>query len=530
MLKRMHDDERGLAMVVSLMVVFVVLLLAAAVFAQSIHNSTQSAYDRRRLQSVDAAEAGLNYFSNYMEQTAVVDLATRCGVVLSSPPTQAGQCTSGNPFAEPQPITVSIAPGTASFTITATWYSAVSSTSATPFTGTITNNTYPKAVRVVSGGTTNGVTTRTMETFMSLTGQSGGFRGAVITNTTLGLQNSFTISGDTNYNGDIYVTCTTPPCNANLTSGTQIIKGNLYVPAGSLTISTSVHIYGSVWANGNVLINQPQVQIDGDATSSTGSLTVSSGHVNGTGTYCTTVSGGANVGGGTVGSCQSAPPTPAFPQLTYDDTVSPAADGDYLTGCSDSPIVDCYTLKTFGTVGSTSNTACTQARSYIEGTGASNYDGGSTIPSSYSGVIVRILSKCAYSNSNNKTINLGTDLAIITNGSITLSQQSNWNGQGSLRRVHLIAPWPQSVCSTNSNSSDYHDITVGNQTNFNALTDVGLYTPCTAHMSNTNAFYGQVVGGTVDIANSWNMNYRPTTFLGALVTGFAENIAYIREI
>ena len=26
------------------------------------------------------------------------------------------------------------------------------------------------------------------------------------------------------------------------------------------------------------------------------------------------------------------------------------------------------------------------------------------------------------------------------------------------------------------------------------------------------------------------MNYRPTTFPGALVTGFAENIAYIREI
>jgi Tfp pilus assembly protein PilX len=525
MLKRMHDEERGLAMVVSLMVVFVVLLLASAVFAQSIHNSDQSAYDRRRLQSVDAAEAGLNYFSNYMEQTAVVDLASRCGIV-----TAAGLCTSGNPFADPQPITVAIAPGTASFSVTATWYSAVSSTGNTPFSGTITNNNYPKAVKVVSGGTTNGVTTRTMETFMSLTGESGGFRGAVITNTTLGLTNSFSISGDTIYNGDIYVTCTTPPCNANLTSGTQTIKGNLYVPSGSLTISTSVHIYGSVWANGNVLINQPQVQIDGDATSSTGSLTVSSGRVNGKGTYCTTVSGGANVGGGTVGSCQSAPPTPAFPQLLFDDTVSPAADADWLTGCSDTPITNCYTVKTFGTVGSTSNTACTQARSYIEGTGASNYDGGSTIPSSYAGVIVRILSKCNYSASNNAIINLNTDLAIITNGSITLGQQSNWNGMSSVRKVHLIVPGPQSTCSTNTASSDYHDITVGNQSNFNSLTDVGLYTPCTAHMSNQNAFYGQVVGGTVDIQNNWNMNYRPTTFPGALVTGFAENIAYIREI
>lgn len=522
MLTRMHDDERGLAMVVSLMVVFVVLLLASAVFAQSIHNGNQSAYDRRRLQSVDAAEAGLDYFSNYMEQTATTTLAGRCGVVT------AGTC-AGNPFPDAQPITVAIDPGTATFTVTPTWYT--DSAGLTPFAASaMTNANYPHSVKIVSAGTTNGVTTRTMQTFMSLTGSFGGFRGAVITNNTIGLVNSFTISGDTIYNGDIYVTCTTPPCNASLTSGTQTIKGNIYVPSGSLTISTSVHIYGSVWANGNVLINQPQAQIDGDATSSQGSITVSSGHVNGKGTYCTSVSGAANIGGGTVSTCQGAPPTPAFPQLPYDDTVAPTADGNWLRGCSATPLSDCYYLKTFGSVGSTANGDCNAAKNYIEGTGATDFNGGASVPSNYSGVIVRILSKCNYSNSNNKTISLNKDLAIITNGSITLSQQSNWNGVNSLHKVFLFVPWPQTACSSSSSSSDYHDITVGNQTNFNSLTDVGLYTPCTAHMSNTNAFYGQVVAGTVDIGNSWNMNYRPTIFPGALVTGFAENIAYIREI
>ena len=342
---------------------------------------------------------------------------------------------------------MSIAPGTASFTVDPTWYSSVTSSSSTLFTGTITNNNYPVAVKVVSGGTTNGVTTRTMETFMSLTGQSGGFRGAVITNKSLNLTNSFTISGDTIYNGDIYVTCTIPPCNASLTSGNQIIKGNLYVPSGSLTISTGVHIYGSVWASGNVLINQPQVLVDGDASSSSGSITVSSGHVGGTGTYCTTVSGTANIAGGTVPTCQGAPPTPAFPQLTYDDTVSPTADADWRTGCSKTPVVDCYTVKTFGSVGSTASSDCTAARNYVQGTGATDFDGGASISSSYAGVIVRILSKCNYAPSNNATITLNKDLAIITNGSITMGQQSNWNGVGSVRKVHLIAPWPQSVCS-----------------------------------------------------------------------------------
>jgi len=521
MLRRIRDEERGLAMVVALMVVFVVLLLSTVVAAQSIHNSGASAYDRRRLQSVGAAEAGLNYFYNYLEQTAVSTLASRCGVVT------AGRCAS-NPLPDTQPVTVAISPGTATFTVTPTFYS--DSSGVTPFAGTITDTTYPRSVKVVSGGTTNGQTTRTMESFMSIAAVSGGFKGAVVTNNTIGLTNSFSISGYSANDGDVYVTCSTSPCNATLTSGTQTIKGNLYVSDGSLTISTGVHIYGNVWAKGAILINQPQVQIDGSATSSTSSINVSSGAVTGTGTYCTTVSGTSRIGGGVVNSCQGPPPSPGFPHLLYDDTVSPNADANWLTGCSKSPLADCYYLKTFGTVGSSAVAACNQARTYIEGTTSSDYNGGANVPSGYSGVVVRILSKCSYSPSNNVTVNLSSDLAIITNGSISFSQQSSWVGQTAQRKMFLIVPWPQSVCSTSSGSSDYHDISVGNNSNFNSLLTVGLYTPCTAHMSNQNAFYGQVIGGSVDIANNWNMIYKAIVVPGALVTGFTEDIAYIREM
>lgn len=526
MLNRLRHEERGLAMVVSLMVAFVVMLLGTVVVAQSIHNSNQTAYDRRRLQSVGAAEAGLNYFYNYLEQTAVTTLASRCGIVTT------GTC-AGNPFADTQPITVAVDPGTATFTVTPTFYSDTSGI--TPFSGTITDSNYPRSVMIVSGGTTNGQTTRTMESFMSLTGVSGGFKGALVTNNTLNLGQSFTISGNNGNDGDVYVTCTTPPCNASITSGNQTIKGNLYVPSGSITLSAQIHVYGEVWANGWVLINQPQVQVDGNVTSSTSSITVSSGAVSGKGTYCTNVSGAAQIAGGTVSTCQGAPPAPSFPHLTYDDTVSPNTDANWRTGCSKSPVVDCYYLKTFGSVGSTASSACTtgtsSARSYIEGTGSSDFNGGAGIPSGYSGVVVRILSKCNYSPSNNKTVSLAADLAIITNGSVTFGSQSNWNGTGTTQhKMFLIVPWPQTVCSTSSSSSDYHDITVGNQSNFNSLVAVALYTPCTAHMSNTNAFYGQMVAGTVDIGNSWNMNYRPIVIPGALVTGFLEDIAYIREV
>jgi hypothetical protein len=252
--------------------------------------------------------------------------------------------------------------------------------------------------------------------------------------------------------------------------------------------------------------------------------------VTGKGTYCTTVSGTSRVAGGTVRTCQGAPPTPTFPHITYDDTVSPNTDANWRTGCSSSPVVDCYYLKTFGTVGSTATSGCTQARSYIEGSAASDFKSGDNVPSAYSGVVVRILSKCNYTPSNNATISLKKDLAIITNGSITFGSQSTWTGVTSARKMFLEVPWPQSVCSSSSSSSDYHDVTVGNNTNFNSLVSVGLYTPCTAHMSNQNAFYGQVVAGTVNIGNNWQMVYKPIVIPGALVTGFSESVAYIREI
>jgi Tfp pilus assembly protein PilX len=521
MLTRIRDEERGLAMVVALMVVFVVLLLSTVVAAQSIHNSDASAYDRRRLQSVGAAEAGLNYFYNYLEQTAVSTLSGRCGVVTT------GLC-AGNPLPDTQPVTVSIAPGTATFTVTPTWYS--DNNGVTPFSGTITDTSYPRSVKIISGGTTNGQTTRSMESFMSISAVSGGFKGAVVTNNTISLVNSFTISGFSANDGDVYVTCSTSPCNAALTSGNQTIKGNLYVADGSLTISTGVHIYGNVWSKNALLINQPQVQVDGGATSSASSIDVSSGAVTGAGTYCTTVSGTSRIAGGTVNTCQGPPPAPGFPHLLFDDTVSPNADANWLTGCSKSPVSDCYYLKTFGAVGLTSVSACNAARSYVEGSGVTDFNSGAGVPSGYSGVVVRILSKCSYSPSNNSTVNLGADLAIITNGSITFSQQTSWVGVSTQRKLFMIVPWPQSVCNTSSSSSDYHDISVGNNTNVNSLVTVGLYTPCTAHMSNQNAFYGQVIGGSVDIGNNWNMIYKPIVVPGALVTGFTEDIAYIREI
>lgn len=495
MLTRLRRDERGVALITAMLIVFVITILATVVIDQSIHNSFQSATDRKRLQSVDASEAGLNYFYNYMERTNAQSLTSTFS-------TQS----------------VGSAPGTSSFGITTTWYGCQGLTTTQTCVPPFSDTYYPKSVKVLSIGTTNGATTRKMETYIVINPTFGGFEGAVLSGASTNLVNSFTISGNNGNDGDITVNCD-GTCNLSSSSGNQTIKGNLYAPKGNLLINTQVHIYGSVWANGSVTVSHPNAVIDGDVISSASSVNVTAGSVGGKGSYCTTISGTANIHGGTVKQCQGPPPAQTFPHVTYDDTVAPLADSKWRTGCSNSPVTNCYQLVQF--LGAT---ACTAAKAYVEGTGAGTFNGGAGVPSQYTGVVVRILSSCSFDVSNNASITVGKDLAIISNGPITLAQRSTWTAANGNHKIHLIVPWPQTCVNGNPG------VSIGNNTNFSSTLSVGIYTPCTATMGNQNAFYGQVVGGVVSISNNWSMIYRPIVIPGAHVNGFTEDIAYIREV
>ena len=59
MLIRLRRDERGIALISALLISMVLVSLAVAVVSLSIHNSEQSANDRKRLQAINTAEAGL---------------------------------------------------------------------------------------------------------------------------------------------------------------------------------------------------------------------------------------------------------------------------------------------------------------------------------------------------------------------------------------------------------------------------------------------------------------------------------------
>jgi len=484
MLIRLRHDEEGIAMVVSLMVAFVVMLLATVILGQAIHGSGRSAYGRNRLTAVSTAEAGLDYWYNYLQKT--------------SPSSYTTSAIAG---------TVGSAPAVGTFTATPTFYTDSAGTAANTLIPPITSSNVPLSVKIKSTGTANAIT-RTMESFITLRPIYGGFQGALIANSGATFGGNFTVNGNSGNDADIFVLGT--GAVFNVPSGLESIHGSIYVPAGSVGppsgIGTQVHIYGQVWANGSVLVNHPGALIDGNISSTTSSVTVSSGAVAGNAYYCTG-SAPSNVTGTKNSTCTlGPPPTQSFPQVTYVQSAWVSAGYTNFQTFSD----------------------CTAARNYVESTGAyaatgfSGHNVGNTV--------VRITPGCEYENSNNATITMNNNLAIITDGEINLSQQSNWNGVSPLKDLFMISTWPAATCPA-SGTAGSHNITFGNLTQTNNLVETFVYTPCTASMNNNNSsFTGQVIGTTLSIGNNFQENYKPIVVPGANLTGYNQDIAYIREV
>lgn len=476
-------EERGVAMVVALLVTFVVLLLSTGVLAMAVHNSEQSGYDRNRVQSVSAAEAGLNKGYAY----------------LTKPPgglsALSGSLTG----------TVGSGPGGSTYTATLTYYADTTGTQVMipPFS----NTNYPRSVLISSLGTGTGRAPRTMETFIELTAVYAGFEGAIVSNSTTTFANRFTLNGFQGYDGNVYV------LNGDFLapSGLEAIKGSVYVSAGSASLATQGHVYGTVWAANNVTLNHPQAIVDGDLKASglgvgSGSITVASGSASGKGYYCTTVSGASNIAGGVQQTCSlGPPPSQVFPQIKY-------VPSEWSSN------VPPYTnVQTF--------TSCTAARDYIQNTGA--YAGTGFSGRTVGATVVFINATCPLEMTNNATILLNDNLAIITQGGVTLNNQTTWSGQSGTKYMHVISAYP----NAGSPSCPTQDVAFGNNTNFDSHVATIVYSPCKVTMNNNNtAFQGQVIGQQVEIGNNFNMTFLPVKVPGQNIVGFDQDIAYIREV
>ena len=162
---------------------------------------------------------------------------------------------------------------------------------------------------------------------------------------------------------------------------------------------------------------------------------------------------------------------------------------------------------------------CAKAYNWIHSTTS----GWST--SGYGDVVIRIPTVCNFTNGNNDSNTIRGNLAVINDGGFTFSQQSDWNGVSSpAKNVYFISPYTGAACTGSTN------INVGNNTNFDSYAKAFFYTPCTASMSNTNNFAGQVIAGTVNLGNHYTETFWPIVVPGANLTGYTQNVAYVREV
>ena len=309
MLTRLRNEEDGLAMVISLMVAMVILILSTVVVAQSLHTLDSSGYDRRRLTSVSAAEAGTNFYYQYFQTTPAVSLS--CAAITR---------------------TVASSPAASTFTATPTYYDAAQVPMACPFS----DERVPSYVLVNSVGTTSSGAKRTFQSYIKLTPNIGGFEGALFSNSgSVSIGNNFELYGNSGNNADIYVN------TGNFTQGQNSnIRGSVYVPNGSASMNQTAQIQGELWS----LNAASLTTVAGDVTSTTG--TISGGTVGGNakaaGAITSTVTGIKSQN--QVGIAN--PPTQSFPQVTYTATAWAGYTEHVYSGAS----------------------ACTNARAFVEGT------------------------------------------------------------------------------------------------------------------------------------------------------------------
>jgi len=366
-LSRIRSEESGVAMVIAMMVVFIVVILSTVILDLSIHNADQAAYDRKRVTSIAAAEAGIDRSWNTIQYTEPEDLP--CGSSVTE-----------TIEAEPAPATV---------TIDYTWYDSAG----TALVGCPSDTNLPGRALVTATGQVNGDVPRAMQTYVTLSPNYGGFGSAVqaVTNTTF--SNAFTINGYKGNDGNIYVTD-----GDLLVNNSMNVSGNVYVPNGGATMENGAQISGELWANEAIDVQNPAI-VGTNLISSTAALT-GDGDVGGFAMAGTTVDPDLDVAGdGYEYSPQGPPPTVEFPKLCQ-TSIAGVCDAMPWTG---------YTVNTFNN--------CAAARAFLVG----------AIPAGDQ--LVWINAVCTLNIQNNDVISFtNRNLAIVTQGGISMANRNTWSG------------------------------------------------------------------------------------------------------
>jgi hypothetical protein len=458
-----------MAMITAILISVVVLGLAVAATGIAITSNNQSARDRTRLQTIDAAEAGLNEISLRVEQSTPTSL----------PCTLSGDLNGANPPARYQ-VTISY------YT---SWPPSGSPMSCPPTTA-------PAAATVASLGTTTvgSQTPRKMVTQVRLTPRYGGFDTAIFSDTQLNLQNNLDILANQANDADVYT-------NGSVVCDNSIaLQGSLFAQ-GAVTMSNSCSVDEDVYAK-NAITMSNSSRIGHDAKSSKGSISLdNSAQVDNNATaYGTiTLSGSARINGSRTQNFTSLadPPAKTLPAIDYDATKWSSAG---------------YTIETYS--------SCDAAKTRLT----------NGLPDDGNNYVIRITGSCLLSWSNNSSITVRQDVAIIYDGQVAFENKSDWySGDGEEHAILFINPASSSVtwpCSSRNPA-----FSTSNNTTFADELKVFVYTPCQASFNNSNKIKGQLMAGLVNIQNNFDLSFSriPVPGFGD-VSGFDQDIAFQREV
>jgi hypothetical protein len=460
----LHRDERGMAMITAIIISMVVLGLAVVATGIAVTSNNQSARDRTRLQTIDAAEAGLNETVLRVERSAPASLPCTVSGDLGANPT----------------VHYEVA-----ISYYATWPPSGSPMGCPPAAA-------PAAATFASLGTSalGGQAPRKMVSQVRLTPRYGGFDTAIFSDTGLTLVNNLDIFGNEGNDGDIYT-------NGNLDCNNSLALEGSLLAQGAVTMSNSCSVAEDVYAKGAISMSQSS-RIGHDAISARGSIVLSNSASianNATSATTITVSGAASIGGTRTQSHTSPdPPARTLPTIEY-------VPADWTAVG--------YTIKVY--------TSCSAAKSFLD-----------ALPDDDTNYVVRIAANCLLQWSNNSTIRVYQDVAIIFDGQIGFANRSDWlSGDGQEHAILFINPASTSGTCASRNPA----FSTSNNTSFATELKQFVYTPCTATFDNSNRMKGQFMAGRADIANSFDLYFAPIPVPGVGdVDGFNQDIAYQREV
>jgi hypothetical protein len=474
-----RQREDGIAMVTAILVSAIILTLSITATSLAIHNTDQSGLDRKRTQVISTAEAGIDVAFSMLQTTPAAQLPCTMTAPNTAFPSQ-------------------------EYTVSLVYYDVAGAPGAC--TGQSQGGSSPQPTALITS-TGNSVPAlapnakRTMQSKVRMRAVYGGLAQAIFSDNSPTTKNNLTVNGVSSDDANVYTN------GSWLCQNPGTVHGAIYAAgttdgAGSITMANNCQASKDIWAYGAVTMQNSSL-VGHNAISSTSSITLlNSAHVLNSaiaGTSISIVGSQAKIDGTqTPNHPQTGPPPQGFPHIAYDSDAQAR-----WTNAG-------YAFQNFS--------SCSSAATFIK-----------AVSSSTPKTVVRVTPACAMTLSGG-TVNIYNDLAIISDGSIGMSNIVFQSGDGVDHKLQFIVPYTTATTSSCSTGSPAN-ISTSNQTTLSSL-QIFLYTPCTIDISNNSAGDGaQLYGGTVKINNQFTLNFQPFYIPGAGgITGYNVDIAYLREI